>query len=114
MRRTGSIATVEITPEGSGTRLRFTEQAVFLDGYDDAGSRERGTGGLLDALDKTLPQATVQAGAGALAALRDPSECRIRLRPFDFQQSAGRRGPQPGPSRSRPNLFKEIRLCDSW
>lgn len=49
-----SLATVEIAPEGSGTRLRFTEQAVFLDGYDDAGSRERGTAGLLDNLGKAL------------------------------------------------------------
>ena len=50
----GSLATVEFAPQGSGTRLRFTEQAVFLDGYDDAGSRERGTGGLLDNLGGTL------------------------------------------------------------
>ena len=56
-----SLATVEIPPEGRGACLRFTEQAVFLDGYDDAGSRERGTGGLLDALGKTLGQATAQA-----------------------------------------------------
>ena len=49
-----SLATVEIAPEGSGTRLRFTEQAVFLDGYDDAGSRERGTAGLLENLGKGL------------------------------------------------------------
>jgi hypothetical protein len=28
-----------------------TEQSAFLDGYDDAGARERGTGELLDALD---------------------------------------------------------------
>jgi uncharacterized protein YndB with AHSA1/START domain len=49
-----SLATVALIPEGSGTRLRFTEQAVFLDGYDDAGSRERGTAGLLDNLGKAL------------------------------------------------------------
>lgn len=56
-----SLATVEIAPEGSGTRMRFTEQAVFLDGYDDAGSRERGTGGLLDSLGKALGQPTAKA-----------------------------------------------------
>jgi uncharacterized protein YndB with AHSA1/START domain len=39
---------------GKGTRLVLTEQGAFLDGYDDAGSRERGTGGLLDALEKSL------------------------------------------------------------
>jgi uncharacterized protein YndB with AHSA1/START domain len=37
-----SLATVEFKPESGGTRL-MTEQGVFLDGYDDAGSREQGT-----------------------------------------------------------------------
>jgi uncharacterized protein YndB with AHSA1/START domain len=45
-----SLATVEFKPSGSGTQLLFTEQAVFLDGHDDAGSRERGTRELLDKL----------------------------------------------------------------
>lgn len=49
-----SLATIELKPEGQGTRLIFTEQAVFLDGYDDAGSRERGTKGLLDQLGAAL------------------------------------------------------------
>jgi uncharacterized protein YndB with AHSA1/START domain len=49
-----SLATVELKPAGAGTRLIFTEQAVFLDGYDDAGSRERGTHGLLDKLGASL------------------------------------------------------------
>jgi uncharacterized protein YndB with AHSA1/START domain len=49
-----SLATVELKPEGKGTRLIFTEQGAFLDGYDDAGSRERGTRELLDALDAAL------------------------------------------------------------
>ena len=50
-----SLATVELKPVGSsGTRLVFTEQAVFLDGYDDAESRERGTRGLLDKLEMAL------------------------------------------------------------
>ncbi len=31
------------------TRLLVAEQGAFLDGYDDAGSREHGTGQLLDA-----------------------------------------------------------------
>ena len=56
-----SLVTVELIPEGSGTRLRFTEQAAFLDGYDDTGSRERGTGGLLDNLGKALEQASAPA-----------------------------------------------------
>jgi uncharacterized protein YndB with AHSA1/START domain len=49
-----SLATIELKPQGGGTRLVFTEQAVFLDGYDDAGSRERGTQGLLDKLGASL------------------------------------------------------------
>ena len=46
-----SLATVEFKPAGAGTRMIFTEQAVFLDGYDDAGSRERGSHGLMDQLE---------------------------------------------------------------
>ncbi len=49
-----SLATIELKPEGSGTRLTFTEQGAFLDGYDDPGDRERGTRLLLDALGKSL------------------------------------------------------------
>jgi uncharacterized protein YndB with AHSA1/START domain len=49
-----SLATIELKPAGKGTKLTFTEQGAFLDGYDDAGSRERGTGGLLDALGASL------------------------------------------------------------
>jgi uncharacterized protein YndB with AHSA1/START domain len=49
-----SLATVEFKPAGAGTRLFLTEQGVFLDGYDDAGSRERGTGSLMDRLEAAL------------------------------------------------------------
>jgi uncharacterized protein YndB with AHSA1/START domain len=49
-----SLATIELHPDGSGTRLTVTEQGAFLDGYDDAGSRERGTGWLMDKLGATL------------------------------------------------------------
>ena len=49
-----SLATIELRPEGSGTRLVVTEQGVFLDGYDDAGSREEGTAWLLGKLEATL------------------------------------------------------------
>jgi len=49
-----SLATLELKPAGIGTRLVMTEQGAFLDGYDDAGSRERGTNHLLDALGKSL------------------------------------------------------------
>jgi uncharacterized protein YndB with AHSA1/START domain len=49
-----SLATVELKPAGKGTRLVVTEQGAFLDGYDDAGSREHGTGKLLDQLGGSL------------------------------------------------------------
>ena len=50
-----SLATLEIEPAGEGrTKLRCREQGAFLDGYDDAGSREHGTGGLLDKLGASL------------------------------------------------------------
>jgi len=49
-----SLATLEIKPAGAGTRLVVTEQGAFLDGYDDGGSRERGTGFLLDRLGASL------------------------------------------------------------
>jgi uncharacterized protein YndB with AHSA1/START domain len=49
-----SIATITIEPSGADARLVFTEQAVFLDGYDDSDSRERGTQGLLDQLGASL------------------------------------------------------------
>jgi hypothetical protein len=39
---------------GTQTTLMVTEQSAFLDGYDDAGSREHGTGLLLDALGASL------------------------------------------------------------
>lgn len=49
-----SLTTIELGPAGTGTRLVFTEQGVFLDGYDDAASREQGTRWLLDKLDQAL------------------------------------------------------------
>lgn len=49
-----SLATVEFKPAGNGTRLIFTEQGAFLDGFDDPTLRERGTIDLLDNLGKEL------------------------------------------------------------
>jgi uncharacterized protein YndB with AHSA1/START domain len=49
-----SLATIEIEHAGAGSRLKVTEQGAFLDGYDDAGSREHGTGLLLDRLGASL------------------------------------------------------------
>jgi uncharacterized protein YndB with AHSA1/START domain len=49
-----SLATMQLEAEAGGTRLTVTEQGAFLDGYDDAGVREHGTGALLDALGASL------------------------------------------------------------
>ena len=49
-----SQAAIEIRPEGKGAKLTLTEYGDYLDGYDDAGSREHGTNFLMDALGKSL------------------------------------------------------------
>lgn len=56
-----SLTSVELKPEGTGTRLTFTEQGAFLDGYDDAAGREQGTRWLLDKLDDALRHAPAGA-----------------------------------------------------
>jgi uncharacterized protein YndB with AHSA1/START domain len=49
-----SQACIQIVPDGGGTKLTVTEHGDFLDGYDDAGSREHGTNLLMDALGKSV------------------------------------------------------------
>ena len=49
-----SLATMQLDPEGSKTTLTVTEQGAFLDGYDDAGSRERGSQAIMDKLGAAL------------------------------------------------------------
>ncbi len=49
-----SLATIEFKPAGTGTLLVITEQGAFLDGYEDGGSREHGTGMLLGRLAESL------------------------------------------------------------
>lgn len=45
-----SLASIELTPEGAGTRMVFTEQDAFLDDFEDNGGREQGTNEILDVL----------------------------------------------------------------
>lgn len=52
-----SLATLEFKPTAGGTQLTLTEQGAFLDGYDDAGSRERGTAELLEKVGESLEAA---------------------------------------------------------
>jgi len=53
-----SLASVEFVTQGKdgsrGAKLIVTEQHAFLDGYEDAGNRERGTQGLMDNLEVAL------------------------------------------------------------
>ena len=49
-----SLSTVVLATKGKGTTLTYTEQAVFLDGYDTPTQREHGTNELFDALGRTL------------------------------------------------------------
>jgi uncharacterized protein YndB with AHSA1/START domain len=60
-----SLATVELEPAGAGTLLRFTEQVVMLDGYEDdnAAGREEGTRAGLENLARELERADVSSRA---------------------------------------------------
>jgi uncharacterized protein YndB with AHSA1/START domain len=56
-----SLATMELKPEGTGTKLVLTEQGAYLDDIDDPSQRRRGTEDLLDALGASLTGAPVNA-----------------------------------------------------
>jgi len=49
-----SQASLQFKAEGQGTKFTITEYGDFLDGYDDAGSRERGTRDLLEKIAQSL------------------------------------------------------------
>ena len=49
-----SLATVEIVPDGHGSKLTYTEQGAFLDDIDKIEEREEGTNFILDGLGKYL------------------------------------------------------------
>ena len=59
-----SLASVEFVLAGKGTKLVLTEQHAFLDGHEDAGSRERGTRVLMDNLAAALAGGDVRAQKG--------------------------------------------------
>ena len=60
-----SLATVQLTPSGAETVLRYTEQGVYLDGHDTAAQREHGTRELLEALASEVAAASAPARAQA-------------------------------------------------
>ena len=49
-----SLTTVEFSPSAGGTRLVLTEQIAFLDGRDNAISREEGLSSMLDKIGLSL------------------------------------------------------------
>lgn len=49
-----SLGTTELKPSSTGTTLTYTEQGIYLDGFDDAGGREHGTRELLNQLEAYL------------------------------------------------------------
>jgi uncharacterized protein YndB with AHSA1/START domain len=51
-----SLTTVEVRPDGEGTRLVFTEHGAFFDDLEDPAEREHGTGLLLDGLEVFLAE----------------------------------------------------------
>jgi uncharacterized protein YndB with AHSA1/START domain len=56
-----SIGTTELEAHGDKTKLVYTEQGAFLDGFDKPEMRERGTVGLLETLGEFLAGAAVEA-----------------------------------------------------
>jgi hypothetical protein len=50
------MTTIEFRAEGAGTRMVVNEHGAYLDGYDDAGARERGITAQMDELVATLPR----------------------------------------------------------
>jgi uncharacterized protein YndB with AHSA1/START domain len=56
-----SVTTVELRPEGTGTRLIYTEQGAYFDGHDTPAQRQHGTAALLDALGTSLEKATADS-----------------------------------------------------
>ncbi|HKU89670.1 MAG TPA: SRPBCC family protein [Steroidobacteraceae bacterium] len=59
-----SLASIEFVLAGKGTKLVVTEQHAFLDGYEDAGSRERGTRSLLENLAQSLAGGDIRQPKG--------------------------------------------------
>lgn len=49
-----SVLTIELAPDGTGTRLKLTEQVAHIDGLSTLADRRSGTGGLLRRLGAHL------------------------------------------------------------
>jgi uncharacterized protein YndB with AHSA1/START domain len=49
-----SLSTVELVPDGDGTRMVYTENGAYLDGSDTPEQRQAGTESIFDALGQSL------------------------------------------------------------
>jgi hypothetical protein len=56
-----SVATIEIKPEGKKTRLTYTEQGAFLDGFDFPAQREQGCRELYERLAEEVEREGAEA-----------------------------------------------------
>lgn len=54
-----SLVTVQFEPVSEGTRMTFTEQGAFLDGWDNVADREEGTSAGLENLEKMMREELV-------------------------------------------------------
>jgi uncharacterized protein YndB with AHSA1/START domain len=53
-----SVVTVELRAAGGGTDFVITEQGVYLDGLDNPAQRRQGTEDLMDAMGRSLTEAS--------------------------------------------------------
>jgi uncharacterized protein YndB with AHSA1/START domain len=58
-----SLATIEFKERAEGTQLVITEQGVFLDDFDGARGRERGTQVLIEQLEQALHRQSTGANS---------------------------------------------------
>lgn len=57
VRISSTLCTVELTPDGNGTRLKLTDQSAFLDGREMPPDRRSGWGQVLARLERFLSAA---------------------------------------------------------
>ena len=93
-----SLATAEFEPERDGTRLVFTEQGAFLDGYEMPAPREQGMGSLLDSLGQWLQSSRSEAGERPTGQPRSRTVAKLTV----GQTALARPGGHPRGSPVRP------------
>ena len=56
-----SVGTIELRPDGAGTRLTYTEQGAYLDGLDKPAQRRQGTAEMFAGIDAWLQSQPAEA-----------------------------------------------------